>query len=345
MINPANVGKRLITHQVDDGVWSVRITPGGLVYTYHDCDVPSWLVQALEYGPKSDVVRKRWLGHNKRFTFVYAALDYGVSPGTLQDWIVDGPWQQSMKDDMHALIGKYLRQSVRLTRFREKRQCYPFADEVEALPMMRNEPISRRARMPVWEDDHLEPEALVALDRVERAIRMRPAIEAEIAADAATRRAAEPRGLAGFLANYRSEAPRFDDEPQFIDALTRVMLPHGTSDVGMHDTPFLPAPYSDDEEEVPIRRTRDFPPEVITERDVARPREDEDKRVKYDGKRPKLSYERYKPTWMSNRPRMSAPPPSILGTRTSNGSDLEEVFIHERGDTRPKYQDKRPRLE
>jgi len=335
MVNPANVGKRLITHQVDDGVWSVRVTPSGLVYSYHDCDVPSWLVQALEYGPKSDVVRKRWLGHNKRFTFVYAALDYGVSPGTLQDWIVDGPWQQSMKDDMHALIGKYLRQSVRLTRFREKRRCYPFADETEVMPMMRNEPIRSRARMPVWEDDNFDPEDLVALDRVERAIRMRPAIEAEIAADAATRRAPEPRGLAGFLANYRIEAPRFDDEPQFVDALTRVMLPHNTE----------PAPYSSasDEEDVPIKRTFVRPPDVILARDVVRPREDEDKRVKYDGKRPKLSYERYKPTWMSNRPRMSAPPPSILGTRT--GSDLEDVFIHERGDTRPKYQDKRPRLE
>ena len=336
MVNPANVGKRLITHQVDDGVWSARITPSGLIYSYHDCDVPSWLVQALEYGPKSDVVRKRWLGHNKRFTFVYAALDYGVSPGTLQDWIVDGPWQQSMKDDMHALIGKYLRQSVRLTRFREKRRCYPFADEVEVVPIMRNEPIRRRARMPVWAGEDFSPEELRDLfvsERYERAKRgMPPPLVPPIVLDE-MRRAAEPSGLTGFLANYKSEAPRFDDEPGFIDALTRVMLPHNT----------LPAPYSDDEEEVPIKRTRDVLPQVIAARDVVRPREDEDKRVKYDGKRPKLSYERYKPTWMSNRPRMSAPPPSILGTRT--GSDFEDVFIHERGDTRPKYQDKRPRLE
>ena len=312
MVNSADVGKRLLRFLLEDGVWEALGTRNGIVYSYGGCPVPPWLVQAIELAPRSDVVRKRLLSHGQRFAFVYAALDYGITPGSLQEWIVDGPWSESMKADLHGLIGKYLKQSVHLKDFRERRKCGPFYVE-EDIPMPRRAPVAR-VRPPVWDwsDDYISPEDLAGLDRVERAIRNRPAIEAEIAAEAELRRQAmEPpsrvarRNRAETLIenlirqHTRDYTPRFDDSPEFVEALASAPIPLA-----------LPAPYSDDEEEVPITRTRDVLPDVILAPDVK-----------------------------------SAPDPLKRKSHRNDDSDDDYEFISDRGAARSKYQDKRPRLE
>lgn len=313
MVNSADVGKRLLRFLLEDGVWAALGTRNGIVYSFGGSPVPPWLVQAIELAPRSDVVRKRLLSHGQRFAFVYAALDYGITPGRLQDWIVDGPWSESMKADLHGLIGKYLKQSVRLKDFRERRKSGPFYVE-EDIPMPRRAPVAR-VRPPVWDwsDDYISPEDLAGLDRVERAIRNRPAIEAQIAEEAHLRRQAMLAPLQKARRNRtlkllqnlvvqhtRKDTPYFDDSPEFVEALASMPIPLA-----------LPAPYSDDEEEVPIRRTRDTLPDVIPAPDVK-----------------------------------SAPsrPGKRISHRNSDSDDDYE-FISERGAARVKYQDKRQRLE
>lgn len=177
-------GERAIAALLKDGIWTAHTGAQGGFYKYDDCVVPRWVMLALAYGAESAAVQKEYLTHRKRFEFVYAAMDYGVSPYILDKWVEDGKFSPKQRMDFRRIIQKYRGNEVKLDRFEESRDCGPWRKPEPV-------PVYKEPRVPIWEGEEFTPQELhylFAVERLERAKRQRPAIEAEIAADGALRR-------------------------------------------------------------------------------------------------------------------------------------------------------------
>jgi hypothetical protein len=161
-------GRRLFRKLKEDFGWTEHAGAAGAFFKYEDCVVPAWLAVALDQGAFNKDVQKRLLSHSKRFSFVYAALDYGITPGLLADWVEDGKWSNNQKNDFMGLIAKYRGNEVKLDRFKEQRDCGPFRDldrELKALTFG----TKRRWEEPqIWEGEDFSPEELQELFELER---------------------------------------------------------------------------------------------------------------------------------------------------------------------------------
>lgn len=114
-------GRDIIAGKVWAEVWIEEGRPGSGVYSYNGCVIPQWVINTLIH--HSDHFGEKYLREKQRFSFVYAALDYGILPQELRRWAHSAMIPMHVVSDISKIITKYVNKQVKLNKFKERRDC------------------------------------------------------------------------------------------------------------------------------------------------------------------------------------------------------------------------------